>query len=56
MAMYRVYCLNSDGAVSASHWIEARSDADVIETTKKDHPDTRCEIWLGKQLVAKIDP
>jgi hypothetical protein len=55
MAMYRLYCLNGDGDVVTSHWIEAASDDEAIQDVKKNHPDTRCEIWLGKRLVAEID-
>ena len=56
MAMYRLYCLNDDENVVESHWIEAVSEDEAIENVKKNHPNSRCEIWLGKRLVAEIRP
>ena len=55
MTMYRLYCLNDEGGVVASHWIQAPSEEEAVEHAKKNHPDTRCEIWLGKRLVAEIE-
>jgi len=54
--MYRLYCLNDDENVVESHWIEAVSEDEAIENVKKNHPNSRCEIWLGKRLVAEIRP
>lgn len=55
MAKYRLYCLNPDGEVATSHWIDAASDDDAIQEAKRNYPATRCEIWLGKRLVAEFE-
>ena len=54
MAAYRLYCMDQDGQVEASHWIKADTNEEAIEHVKREHPGARCELWLGKRLVAEL--
>jgi hypothetical protein len=56
MATYRLYCLDGAGHISLAEWIEADSDADAVASARRMKADAhRCEIWLGRQLIAQLD-
>lgn len=55
MATYRLYCLNERQEIVASHWVRAGTDEEAIALVKKEHSTSRCELWLEKRLVAKIE-
>lgn len=55
MATYRLYCLGRREEIVASHWVRAQTDDDAIELVKKQHPDSKCELWLGQRLVAQFE-
>lgn len=57
MAEYRVYCLDGAGKIDLAEWINAESDDDaIIEARKMNHGGTKCEIWQGSRLVARLGP
>jgi len=44
------------GKIGLAEWIEAMDDADAIRQAQEMKPGAlRCELWLGKKLVATID-
>lgn len=51
---YRYYRLDLAGHLHDGEWFEAASDADAIAQIQVQHPDSRCEIWSGTRLVAKL--
>jgi hypothetical protein len=53
---YRFYCLDGTGRLHLAEWFAACSDQDAIEHIRARHPDSTCEIWQGKRLVASISP
>lgn len=53
---YRYYCLDGAGRLHDAAWFKAESDEDAIEQIKAKHPDSKCEIWRGKRLVAALSP
>lgn len=53
---YRYYCLDGTGRLHNAAWFYAENDADAIKQIEDKHPDSKCEIWLGKRLVAKLSP
>ena len=56
MQRYRLYCLDGMGKIGLAEWIEAMDDADAIRQAQEMKPGAlRCELWLGKRLVATID-
>ncbi len=55
MANYRLYCLDGAGRITgAADVIEAPSDEDAIAAARDRAPDSHCEIWQGRRLVATI--
>ena len=55
MANYRLYCLDGAGRITgAADVIEAPSDEEAIAIARERSPETRCEIWQGRRLVATI--
>lgn len=52
MPTYRLYCLGEKDEVTESHWVEASTDHEAIEIVKVEHRGSRCELWLGKRLIA----
>ena len=44
---YRYYCLDHTGHLHS---------ADAIAQIVAKHPDSKCEIWQGKRLVAAVSP
>ena len=53
---YRYYCLDGVGRLHDAAWVHSDSDEDAIAQIRARHPDSRCEIWQGKRLVASILP
>lgn len=53
---YRYYCLDSAGHLYSAEWFHAESDEDAIAQIEAKHPDSTCEIWQDKRLVAKFGP
>ena len=53
---YRYYCLDSTGRPHNAAWFYAETDEDAIKHIEAKHPDSKCEIWLGKRLVATLSP
>jgi hypothetical protein len=53
---YRYYCLDGAGQLHDTAWFVAESDADAIAQITAKHPDSKCEIWQGKRLVASLSP
>ena len=53
---YRYYCLDRTGHLHEAAWFEAKDDADAIAWIEAKHPESICEIFQGKRLVAKISP
>lgn len=53
---YRYYCLDGAGRLHDAAWFVAESDEDAINQIKATHPDSTCEIWQGKRLVAALTP
>ena len=49
---YRYYCLDGTGRLHDAAWFYAESDENAIKLIEARHPDSKCEIWLGKRLVA----
>jgi hypothetical protein len=53
---YRYYCLDGIGRLHDAAWFYAENDDDAIKQIEAKHPDSKCEIWQGKRLVAKLLP
>lgn len=53
---YRYYCLDGAGHLHDAEWFAAESDEDAIAQIEAKHPDSICEIWEGKRLVATLSP
>ena len=56
MRDYRLYCLDRAGNINLVEWIEAPDDADAIRQAHElKRGALKCEVWLGKRLVATLD-
>lgn len=56
MANYRLYRLDSAGRISrAAELIQADSDEEALEAAGS-HGIGRWELWLGRRLIASVDP
>jgi hypothetical protein len=53
---YRYYCLDAAGHLYDAEWLVAESAEDAVEQIKAKHPDSKCEIWQGKHMVAAVSP
>lgn len=53
---YRYYCFDSVGRLHDAQWFYAESDEDAVAQIEAKHPDSTCEIWEEKRLVAKLSP
>lgn len=53
---YRYYRLDGDGHIHAAEWISAVNDEEAVEQVRAGHPATKCEVWKGSRLVAKLVP
>ena len=55
MPSYRLYCLDGTGRISgAAELIEAPDDDQAVAAARALAKPARCEIWLGRRLVATI--
>lgn len=53
---YRYYCLDRAGHLHEAEWFAAANDEDAVEQIEAKHPQSHCEIWQGKRLVASLSP
>jgi hypothetical protein len=53
---YRYYHQDGDGRIDSADWICAVNDEQAVEQVRAIHPHTKCEIWKGTRLVAKLFP
>lgn len=53
---YRYYCLDGAGHLHDAEWFYAESDDEATAQIEARHPNSKCEIWQGKRLVASIAP
>jgi hypothetical protein len=53
---YRYYCLDGVGHLHSAEWFVAENDEQAVALIEVKHPDSTCEVWYGKRLVAKISP
>ena len=53
--VYRVYCYDSVRNVVSSDQIQATNDEDAIAQAHAAGFGTKCEIWEGDRLVAKLE-
>jgi hypothetical protein len=53
---YRYYCLDGSGQLHSAEWFEATNDEEAVAQISARHPDSRCEIWRGRRLVATLSP
>ena len=56
MPTYRFYCLDGAGRIRAAEWFDATSDSDAIALVQARHPDSRCEVWRGNQMIGATTP
>jgi hypothetical protein len=52
---YRVYCYDAQQKTVSSDLIEAANDQDAIARAEAAGFGSKCEIWEGKRLVAKLE-
>ena len=52
---YRVYCFDAANRTVTSELIEAAGDEEAIAIAKAQGFGTKCEIWQGNRLVARLD-
>jgi hypothetical protein len=52
---YKVYCYDSAHNVLTADMIEASSDEGAIAKATAAGFGSKCEIWLGRRLVAQLD-
>lgn len=51
---YRYYCLDGTGCLHSAEWFDAESDEAAARQIEARHPNSTCEIWQGKRLVASL--
>jgi hypothetical protein len=52
---YRVYCYDAQMKTVSSDLIEAAGDEEAIARAKAAGFGSKCEVWQGDRLVAKLD-
>ena len=52
---YRIYCFDGERMTLTGDLIQASSDAEAIATAQEQGFGSKCEIWDGERLVAKLD-
>jgi len=52
--IYRIYCYDAALKAVSSDWLEATRDEDAIAEAETRGFGTKCEIWDGARLVAKL--
>jgi len=56
MAEYRIYCLDAVGKISFADVIQAEDDEQAVAIAHEMKPEARkCEVWIGRRLVASLD-
>jgi len=53
---YRYYCLDGTDHLHEAEWFAADNDEHAVALIGAKHPNSLCEIWQGKRLVAKVSP
>lgn len=53
---YRYYHLDGDGSLHCAEWFSAASEEDAILRVQANHPNSKCELWRGSRLVARLSP
>ena len=51
---YRYYRLDGVGHLEGAEWFYAENDEAAVKLIEEKHPDTRCEIWQERRLVASL--
>lgn len=51
---YRVYCYDGVSRTVSGDWIEADTDDEAIAKATAAGFGTKCEVWHGNRLVAKL--
>ena len=54
VAEYRLYGLDGVNKVASGEWFDAEDDQAAIEVAKTMMDGHDCELWKGKQFVARI--
>jgi hypothetical protein len=52
---YRVYCYDAVNKLVTADLIKAASDEAAIASVEADGFGTKCEIWDGNRLVARLE-
>lgn len=52
---YRIYCYDAVNQAVSADVIEAASDEEAIAAAQDAGLGTKCEIWEGDRLVAKLE-
>jgi hypothetical protein len=52
---YRVYCYDAQMKTVSSNLIEAANDEDAVAQAEAHGFGSKCEIWEGNRLVAKLE-
>ena len=52
---YKIYCYDSAHNVVTADMIEASSDEEAIAKATAAGFGSKCEIWLGRRLVAQLE-
>ena len=53
---YRYSCLDSTGHLYNGQWLDVQSDEEAVAIIAAKHPDSKCEVWQGRRLVATLSP
>lgn len=51
---YRYYRLDGVGHLHGAEWFYAESDDAAVALIEERHPDTKCEIWQARRIVASL--
>ena len=54
MTVYRVFCMDSVGKITATHSVEAATVEEAVERVRALNLDSHCEVWDRQRLVARI--
>ncbi len=55
LTTYRVYCYDGVNQVVSADWLEAASDEAAVEKARAAGFGSKCEVWDGRRLVAKLE-
>lgn len=56
MSLYRIYCLDAAGKITARHDIGANSDDGALEEAQRVAKNSRCEVWQRDRFVGRVVP